>query len=268
MSCWRRAGWVSMLQSALSSEIVSCSLSICGLKAGDAQRRLLGLVLGVVGHGGAGDHQPRSERYRWCAPQSRSSPIPNAPAIPETRSNSTSTGRAGGAGAARRTQPRRAGARIGCDLAFAAARSHRASAARRSAAPAARSGEMARAAPSAGGAVGEEALDDAVLERMEGDDDEPAAPASTRSRAASASASSPSSPLTKMRSAWKVRVAGWMTPLARRPTAPRRSRQARPCAVELLPRARRSIARGDGAARLSSPRTPMTRARSRWLASG
>jgi hypothetical protein len=51
-------------------------------------------------------------------------------------------------------------------------------------------------------------LDDAVLERMEGDDDQPGAGAQAQHGVAHELVEASSSPLTQMRSAWKVRVAG------------------------------------------------------------
>jgi hypothetical protein len=64
---------------------------------------------------------------------------------------------------------------------------------------------MARARGKLAPARCEEALHDAVFQRMEGHDDEAPAGRSMRSAACSASTSSSSSPFTWMRSAWKVR---------------------------------------------------------------
>ena len=82
----------------------------------------------------------------------------------------------------------------------------------------------------AGGAasLGEERLDDAVLERMEGHHHEP--PGRLRGfarRRQAPCASSASSSLTKMRSAWNVRVAGWIWFGLARTTRPTMSASAR-----------------------------------------
>ena len=88
--------------------------------------------------------------------------------------------------------------------------------------------QMARAAGGAAAAIGQEGLDDAVLERVEGDDDQPAAgrqDALGGERAPSASSSN--SRLTAMRSAWKARVAGWISPGLERMTRPQSSARSR-----------------------------------------
>ena len=69
--------------------------------------------------------------------------------------------------------------------------------------------QMARHADGAA-ALGEERLDDAVFERMEGHDHEPPAGLQDALGGRERRASSASSSLTKMRSAWNVRVAGWI----------------------------------------------------------
>ena len=70
-------------------------------------------------------------------------------------------------------------------------------------------GQVGRA-DAAAGLLGEEALDAAVLERVEGERGDAAADLRGRSHASgSASSSWVSSPLTAIRIAWKVRLAGW-----------------------------------------------------------
>ena len=67
------------------------------------------------------------------------------------------------------------------------------------------------------GALGQEALHDPVLQRVEGHHREPAAGASSAFGGAQAGSSSPSSSLTAMRSAWKRRVSPGRVGAPRRP---------------------------------------------------
>ena len=73
-----------------------------------------------------------------------------------------------------------------------------------------------------------------------------------RSAAASAAASSPSSSLTKMRSAWNVRVAGWMAPGRACTTRATMSASARVVRIGASARAR-TMARATARAWRSSP---------------
>ena len=83
-----------------------------------------------------------------------------------------------------------------------------------------------------------------------------------RSAAGNARASSPSSSLTKMRSAWNVRVAGWMSPGLARTT---RATMSASCRVERIGASLRAltIARATPRACRSSPSVAMMVARSR-----
>ena len=88
---------------------------------------------------------------------------------------------------------------------------------------------------------------------------------SMRSAAASARTSSPSSSLTKMRSAWNVRVAGWMSPGRERTTEATISASARVVRIGAASRAL-TMARATAREWRSSPSMKMMLARSRSLA--
>ncbi len=87
---------------------------------------------------------------------------------------------------------------------------------------------------------------------------------STRSAAARPRASSASSSLTKIRSAWKVRVAGWIVPSRARTTRATMSASARVVSIARSSRAL-TIARATARAWCSSPSVAMMAARSRSL---
>ena len=89
-----------------------------------------------------------------------------------------------------------------------------------------------------------------------------------RSAACSAATSSPSSSLTKMRSAWNVRVAGWISPgRERTDRGDDIGERARWCGSALAARAL-TMARATAREWRSSPRMKMMLARSRSLARG
>ena len=197
--------------------IAAFSLGDVGLEPDHPVGRRLGVVLHVVGHGRADDHGAEKDEvedtaHRSVAPRCERGKLGHA----DRRGVEAAGGGGGPPGGA---QLGRAGARIGPRLGAPGAT-----------APLARSTKVG-VGDARSGAWREPPLRTAERsarkrltmrsssEWKETTTSRPPSPR-MRSEAASASASSSSSRLTKMRSAWKVRVAGWMGSVGRRPIAP------------------------------------------------
>ena len=195
---------------------MSCSYLISASILWTCGELVLGLVLGLVGEGRGRDHD--RDQHDVAGTKHWSLPLPRRDASGNS-GNPNIVMSAGRAGAAVRTaalQLGRAGARIGGDLGVRGARSPRRTS-RRSRGSAAASGRCRDCA-----GLPERSAMKRLTMRSSSEWKVTTASRppgfSARSAANSAPASSPSSSLTKMRSAWKTRVAGWILSFGLRPT--------------------------------------------------